>query len=232
MGFTLQSLSPSQSSAPFGADALLPFLTSRPPALRTRRSRCPAASGLCSLQGSVPPEPKPGEADALMGFWASPEQFLARRGNSFLLLSLMRFMRPFSEKKGRPALQGLAEHASRQPLAGQPALLRFATRTRPRPSSTKAVSQSVTRPEVRMPFAAPGHPKATCRIGLERPSRRRRRPEGLGGLPPRGISLTPHCQRKPANGQVLLVPVSGSLPHPVGEVGMTETSVPLQGIER
>jgi hypothetical protein len=32
----------------------LPFLTSRSPALRTRRSGCPAASRSCSLRGSVP----------------------------------------------------------------------------------------------------------------------------------------------------------------------------------
>lgn len=34
--------------------ALMPFLTSNPSALRTRGSRCPAASGRCSLRGSVP----------------------------------------------------------------------------------------------------------------------------------------------------------------------------------
>jgi len=34
--------------------ALMPFLTSSPSALRTRGSRCPAASGLYSLRGSVP----------------------------------------------------------------------------------------------------------------------------------------------------------------------------------
>jgi hypothetical protein len=54
MGFTLQSFSPSQSRTPFGAVALLPFLASRAPALRTRRPRCPAAPGLCSPRGSVP----------------------------------------------------------------------------------------------------------------------------------------------------------------------------------
>jgi hypothetical protein len=58
MGFTLQSFSPSQSRTPEGAVALLLFLTSRHPALRTRTSRCPAAPGPCSLRGSVPAEPK------------------------------------------------------------------------------------------------------------------------------------------------------------------------------
>jgi hypothetical protein len=54
VGFTLQSLSPSQSRTPCGAMALVLFLTSCSSALRTRRSRCPAAPGQCSLRGSVP----------------------------------------------------------------------------------------------------------------------------------------------------------------------------------
>jgi hypothetical protein len=74
-GFTLQSLSPPQSRTPDGADALLPFLTSRSPALRTRRSRCPATSGLCSLRRSVPASSLRARADALLGFLA-PEASL------------------------------------------------------------------------------------------------------------------------------------------------------------
>jgi hypothetical protein len=54
VGFTLQSVSPSQSRTPFGAMTLMPFLTSRAPALRTRRSRCPATPGPYSLRRSVP----------------------------------------------------------------------------------------------------------------------------------------------------------------------------------
>jgi len=73
MGFALQSLSPSQSRARFRAVALLPFLTSRPTALRTTRSRYPATSGLCSLGGSVLPDGRSRQkADALMGF---PQRF-------------------------------------------------------------------------------------------------------------------------------------------------------------
>jgi len=53
-GSSLQSVPPPQSRAPRGFLALMPFLTSRAPALRTRRSRCPAAPGLCSLRRSVP----------------------------------------------------------------------------------------------------------------------------------------------------------------------------------
>jgi hypothetical protein len=53
-GSSLQSLSPPQSLAPSGFLALMSFLTSRPPALRTRRSRCPATPGLCSPRRSVP----------------------------------------------------------------------------------------------------------------------------------------------------------------------------------
>jgi hypothetical protein len=53
-GFTLQSFSPPQSRSPCGGVALLPFVTSRAPALRTKRSRCPAAPGPCSPRRSVP----------------------------------------------------------------------------------------------------------------------------------------------------------------------------------
>jgi hypothetical protein len=53
-GSSLQSLSPPQSLAPSGFLTLLSFLTSRPPALRTRRSRCPATPGPYSLRRSVP----------------------------------------------------------------------------------------------------------------------------------------------------------------------------------
>jgi hypothetical protein len=47
---------------------------------------------------------------------------------------------PLLREKERPALQGLAEHASRRTLAGRPALLRFATRTHPRLSPTTVAS--------------------------------------------------------------------------------------------
>ena len=53
-GLSLQSLSPPQSLAPSGFLTLLPFLTSRAPALRTRRPRCPATPGPYSLRRSVP----------------------------------------------------------------------------------------------------------------------------------------------------------------------------------
>ena len=59
----------------FGARALMLFMTSRSLALRTRRSRCPAAPRLCSLRRSVPAcGPESTRADALMGFFASPER--------------------------------------------------------------------------------------------------------------------------------------------------------------
>jgi len=73
MGFTLQSVSPPRSRTPFGAVALLPFLASRSPALRTRRPRCPAAPGLCSPRGSVPYGAEAPGAVTLLGFCASPE---------------------------------------------------------------------------------------------------------------------------------------------------------------
>jgi hypothetical protein len=43
--------------------------------------------------------------------------------------SLMRFRRPDSEEPRRPALQGIAGHATRRFLTVPPTLLRFATRT-------------------------------------------------------------------------------------------------------
>lgn len=59
----------------FGACALMLFMTSRSLALRTRRSRCPAAPRLCSPRRSVPAcRPESTRADTLMGFSASPER--------------------------------------------------------------------------------------------------------------------------------------------------------------
>jgi hypothetical protein len=79
-GSSLQSVSPPQSRAPCGFLALLPFLTSRAPALRTRRSRCPAAPGLCSLRRSVPDSSQVrARADTLMGFHARRKRALASR---------------------------------------------------------------------------------------------------------------------------------------------------------
>jgi hypothetical protein len=78
MRFTLQSLSPPQSRTPFSAVALLPFLASRAPALRTRSSRCPAAPGLCSLRRSVPAEAEAAAGRCSHGF-PSPLQSVPRR---------------------------------------------------------------------------------------------------------------------------------------------------------
>jgi hypothetical protein len=74
------------------------------------------------------PEPKPGTADALMGFL--PLQSVPRMPWRRLPASFPRALSapPLRETR-RPALQGLAEHTSRRPLAGPPALLRFTTRT-------------------------------------------------------------------------------------------------------
>jgi hypothetical protein len=141
MGFTLQSFSPPRSRTPFGASALMPFLTSRSSALRTKRSRCPAASGLSSPRGSVSRSgPKTGGTDALLGLSASPER-PACRGAGFPTPSFLRFCRPISEETGRPALQGLDEHAEwKTPSRALPTLLRFPTRTCPRVPPTTAAS--------------------------------------------------------------------------------------------
>jgi hypothetical protein len=72
--WALQSLTPPQSRTPRGAKTLMPFLTSRAPALRTRRSRCPATPGHCSLQRSVPAanrgSPRPLLSWAFLPFWS------------------------------------------------------------------------------------------------------------------------------------------------------------------
>jgi hypothetical protein len=67
-------------------------------------------------------------ADALMGFW--PLQSVSRTPWKRLPASFPHALStpPLRERR-RPALQGLAERAGRRPLAGPPALLRFATRT-------------------------------------------------------------------------------------------------------
>jgi hypothetical protein len=74
------------------------------------------------------PGPRPGMADALMGFL--PLQSVPRAPWGRLPASFPRALStpPLGERR-RPALQGLAEHASRRPLADPPTLLRFTTRT-------------------------------------------------------------------------------------------------------
>ena len=132
MGFTLQSFSPPQSGTPSDAAALLSFLTSHPSALRTRRSRCPATPGLCSLRRSVPSESRSShQADALLGF-SAPLQSVPLRPSErspapFPLVLSVSDLREI----GYPALQGLTGPSGRRNLAAPSTLLRFVTRTRP-----------------------------------------------------------------------------------------------------
>jgi hypothetical protein len=100
MGFSLQSFSPPQSRTSCDACALMPFLASRTLALRTRSSRCPAASGRCSLRRSVPATGRNrSQADALLGFTCLSRAFPSCRGTGFPVPSLVRFLRP---TYGRP----------------------------------------------------------------------------------------------------------------------------------
>jgi hypothetical protein len=133
MGFSLQSFSPPQSRTSCDACALMPFLASRTLALRTRSSRCPAASGRCSLRRSVPDTGRSRRrADALMGF-SSPLQSVPVAPRARLPgLCPHALYPPDLQEVGRPALQGLDERSGRTPLAGRPTLLRFLTRTCPR----------------------------------------------------------------------------------------------------
>jgi hypothetical protein len=99
MGFTLQSFSPSRSRTPFGAVALMSFLTSRSSALRTRGSRCPATSGLYSPRGSVS-RPKPEGLGGPMLSWVFrlSRAFPAHRGTGFPAPSFLRFDRTVSKR--------------------------------------------------------------------------------------------------------------------------------------
>jgi hypothetical protein len=113
MGFTLQSLSPPQSLLPFGVRALMLFLATRPPALRTRRLRCPAAPGHCSLRGSVPDRAEAGPGRCSLGLPRLSRAFPGRRGCGFPPPSLLRFHPVALGESGGTALQGLAERPSR-----------------------------------------------------------------------------------------------------------------------
>jgi hypothetical protein len=136
MGFTLQSFSPSQSCTPFDADALLPFLTSHPSALRTRRSRCPATPGLCSLRRSVPSRSRSSrQADALLGFDAPPAnpspvtvEADHRRSGSPPRSRSRTEADPEGPDPGRSRNTG---RPGRPGLAARPARRRYSTRTRP-----------------------------------------------------------------------------------------------------
>jgi len=98
---------PSESFPPCGAVRLsapfpfLLFMTSRSAALRTRRSRCPAASRFCSPRGSVPLDGRSRVGPILS--WvsiSSPEPFPFRRGSGFPVPSLLRFSCPLYGRGG------------------------------------------------------------------------------------------------------------------------------------
>jgi hypothetical protein len=112
MGFTLQSVSPSRSRTLFSAVALLPFMASRAPALRTRRPRCPAASGLCSPRGSVPDPPK--RAGPILSWAFAPLQSVPRTPWSRLPDSFLPALyRIALGEDDHAALQGLPERTGR-----------------------------------------------------------------------------------------------------------------------
>jgi hypothetical protein len=102
MRFTLQSLSPPQSRTPFDASALLPFLAWRVPALRTRKSPCPAAPGRCSPRRSVPRRTEVRRSRCSHGLFCLSRAFPVHRGSGFPNPSLLRFPDLTS---GRPGLR-------------------------------------------------------------------------------------------------------------------------------
>ena len=152
MGFTLQSLTPSQSLPPFGVCALMLFLATRSPALRTRRLRCPAAPGLYSPQGSVPDRAEAGSGRYSLGL-LGPLQSVPRSPWGRLPVPFPPALPSTAlGESGGTALQGIASDQVGRTLAGRPTLLRFSTRTCPRLLPT-TVFLSVTRPEVSQPAA-------------------------------------------------------------------------------
>ena len=121
MGFTLQSFSPSRSRTPFGAVALMPFLTSRSSALRTRGSRCPATSGLYSSRGSVSrPEPEGSRGPMLSWVFRLSRAFPAHRGTGFPAPSFLRFDRSISGRSNGRRSKALSNVRVGTTFAGQP----------------------------------------------------------------------------------------------------------------
>lgn len=113
MGFTLQSVSPRWSRTPFGACALLLFPASRAPALRTKRSRCPAAPGPCSPLRSVPAADR-GPLRPMLSWAFLPLQSDPREARTRLPGHIPPALRPaVLGEDGESALQGLCTHAGR-----------------------------------------------------------------------------------------------------------------------
>jgi hypothetical protein len=100
MRFTLQSLSPPRSRTPFDACALLPFLAWRVPALRTRKSPCPAAPGLCSPQRSVLHRAEARRSRCSHGLSCLSRAFPDCRRSGFPDPSFLHFERPSSGRPG------------------------------------------------------------------------------------------------------------------------------------
>jgi len=147
MGFPFRALPPRGAvrlSAPL---PFLLFLTSRPAALRTRRSRCPAASRSCSPRGSVPLDrPEAIRGRCSLGFsFASPESSTNRPGPSFLGPALLCFLRRFS---GRSA----ARHSKALPVD------RFACALAGQGNSHEVFHQSPVLGFSRGPWRSPGEP--------------------------------------------------------------------------
>ena len=204
MGFTLQSFSPSQSRTPFDAMTLMPFLTSHSSALRTRRSRCPAASGLFSLRGSVSSRAR--RTGGPMLSWdcdASPEPFPAFRRTGFPAPSFLCFKRLLSGRSDARHSKALPRTRERQTFAGFPTLLRFPTEDLPSgsPDDSGVLSDGSERNWStpcgvdRLRRTDPPSEEGT-RAGSEEPSRRLSHPEGPGDLTPRGASLLHHLVKE------------------------------------
>ena len=121
MGFPFRALPPRGAvrlSAPL---PFLLFLTSRPAALRTRRSRCPAASRSCSPRGSVPlKRPKAVRGRCSLGFSFPPSEFLPDHPVAgFPAPALLRFPRSFSGRRIARHSRALPDGRTAFPLASK-----------------------------------------------------------------------------------------------------------------
>ena len=132
MGFSLQSVSPRWSRTPFGARTLMLFPASRAPALRTKKSRCPAAPGLCSPQRSVPAADR-SPLRPMLSWDFSPLQSGPHAARTRLPKYVPHTLSPRPSVRavgGDPGIWRTRGQAD--PSRDRPALLRFSTRTCPR----------------------------------------------------------------------------------------------------
>jgi hypothetical protein len=132
MGFPYRALPPRGAVRLSAPDPFLPFMTSRPAALRTRRSRCPAASRSCSPRGSVPLDrPKATRGRCSLGLFDPLQSLrLTVPEPASRFLPSCAFHGP-SQKEGPPGASGPCRTIGLPfPSRGTSTLMRFSTQAR------------------------------------------------------------------------------------------------------